>query len=64
MKDKEILIKHLSPELTINEIKAELRKRREGKKPSYNFFEAKKRAPLKSRPQGQAKQMESKKPKK
>ena len=42
MKGKEIRVKVLSPELTINEIKVELRKRREGGKPSYNFFELKK----------------------
>jgi hypothetical protein len=35
MREKEICIKVLSPELTINEIKVELKKRREGKKPSY-----------------------------
>jgi hypothetical protein len=46
MKDKNH-VKVLSPELTINEIKVELRKRREGKKPSYNFFEAKKGKTLK-----------------
>ena len=38
---KETRVKQLSPELTIPEIKKELRKRREGGKPSYNFFEAK-----------------------
>ena len=48
-------IKVLSPELTISEIKVELRKRREGGKPSYNFFETKGRAPLKSRPQAELK---------
>ena len=42
MKDKNH-VRVLSPELTINEIKVELRKRREGKKPSYNFFEAKRK---------------------
>ena len=42
MKGKEICVKVLSPELTISEIKVELKKRREGKKPSYNFFELKK----------------------
>lgn len=36
-------VKVLSPELTIPEIKMELRKRREGGKPSYNFFEAKRK---------------------
>jgi hypothetical protein len=53
MKDKNH-IKVLSPELTINEIKVELRKRREGGKPNYNFFE-KGRAPLKPRPQAELK---------
>ncbi len=33
-------VKVLSPELSIPEIKKELRSRREGGKPSYNFFEA------------------------
>jgi hypothetical protein len=54
MKGKQILMKHLSPELTINEIKVELKKRREGGKPNYNFFE-KGRAPLKLRPQAELK---------
>jgi hypothetical protein len=36
-------VKVLSPELTIPEIKKELRSRREGGKPSYNFFEAKRK---------------------
>ena len=49
---KEIRIKQLSPELTISEIKKELRNRRDGGKPSYNFFE-KGRAPLKPRPQAE-----------
>jgi len=42
MKDKNH-IKVLSPELTISEIKVELRKRREGGKPNYNFFEVKRK---------------------
>ena len=49
MKGKQILMKHLSPELTINEIKVELRKRREGGKPNYNFFETKKGKTLKKK---------------
>tara|TARA_R110000868_G_scaffold262185_1_gene520519 strand:+ start:257 stop:406 length:150 start_codon:yes stop_codon:yes gene_type:complete len=36
-------VKVLSPELSIPEIKKELRSRREGKKPAYNFFEAKRK---------------------
>jgi len=42
-------VKVLSPELTIPEIKKELRSRREGGKPSYNFFETKKRKTLKKK---------------
>lgn len=43
MKGREILMKVMAPELTIPEIKRELKNRREDGKPSYNFFEAKRK---------------------
>jgi len=44
MRDK---MKHLQPELTIHEIKEELKKRSGKNKPTYNFFEKSKSKPKK-----------------
>lgn len=41
MKEK-VKEKHLQPELSIHEIKLELKKQRRKNKPSYDFFEKKK----------------------